>query len=187
MPVFRSISFLHGPSPRVRGKRLAQGAGDPWPRSIPSGAGKTLSQEEVALRSNGPSPRVRGKRPPRPSRSTRSGSIPAGAGKTRVRAWGRWRRGGPSPRVRGKRGRRARARPTRRSIPAGAGKTRGAKSDDKNPSVHPRGCGENRRRPARHPSPHGPSPRVRGKLGAVRIGDDMGRSIPAGAGKTHFG
>ena len=193
-----------GPSPRVRGKRLAAALDATAERSIPAGAGKTLRIHQSGCERPvhprgcgenlipaigpcfgcGPSPRVRGKRSGRPE-STRRGTVhPRGCGENQVSGQVRMVQAGPSPRVRGKRESRIHLLFARRSIPAGAGKTRRPGSALINGKVHPRGCGENAARVAQTHETLGPSPRVRGKFYPVVVPHSRRRSIPAGAGKT---
>ena len=93
---------------------------------------------------------------------------------------------GSSPRVRGKRQRLRIHRVNERLIPACAGKTRLDICPNAPVTAHPRVCGENLwiadsalRRP-------GSSPRVRGKLIAVRVFEGSSGLIPACAGKTRL-
>ena len=70
-----------------------------------------------------------------------------------------------------------------RSIPACAGKPRASRCRCAATRVHPRVCGETRRRPERDRLAYGPSPRVRGNLaGGCDTALPVG-SIPACAGK----
>ena len=70
------------------------------------------------------------------------------------------------------------------SIPAGAGKTCATEATRCSRAVHPRGCGENYPDRRALITYLGPSPRVRGKRRVVLDHMQLGRSIPAGAGKT---
>ena len=78
-----------GPSPRVRGERLASQCKAAPLRAIPARAGRTPQAATKTRLMDGPSPRVRGERHP---------DSPRGQAQ-----------GGPSPRVRGERARTARA------------------------------------------------------------------------------
>ena len=111
---------------------------------------------------------------------------------------------GPSPRVRGSPvlatfpGRHARVHPPRvrgsrvagfqrddggGSIPACAGKPCRRSGPTRTPRVHPRVCGEARRRPTAGSLSRGPSPRVRGSRNLDLYGENIYGSIPACAGK----
>ena len=151
----------------------------------------------------GPSPRVRGSPPNGETVFHQRRSIPACAGKPAAEADPRESCGvhprvcgeaasinrrrktvmGPSPRVRGSRAFVPRARDHNGSIPACAGKPARGVCSKSNAWVHPRVCGEARRRPMRLRSSAGPSPRVRGS--PIDLPDLVRRpgSIPACAGK----
>ncbi len=73
-----------------------------------------------------------------------------------------------------------------RLIPAHAGKTFSALFLGEFNGAHPRACGENDRLPCIRHIPSGSSPRMRGKLKRVKIGDVTAGLIPAHAGKTFF-
>ena len=99
----RAMCARGGLSPRVRGKPHRGEHGEPRPRSIPAGAGKTTISTEASPKHRvyprgcgenasttaplamwkGLSPRVRGKHSYDPARTSQRRSIPAGAGKTR--------------------------------------------------------------------------------------------------------
>ena len=91
---------------------------------------------------------------------------------------------GSSPRVRGKRTSRVAATVLPRLIPARAGKTPWRAPTRAAAWAHPRACGENANMLIRECWARGSSPRVRGKPGAGRVGQGLGRLIPARAGKT---
>ena len=157
-----------------------------------------------AARSHGSSPRVRGKHHRRLLARRGRGLIPACAGKTsrglrakparsaHPRVCGENhcftdtanRLAGSSPRVRGKRSRRKDHRATAGLIPACAGKTHSTRRGHVGLGAHPRVCGENSFHAARARWLGGSSPRVRGKLKRVKIGDVTAGLIPACAGKT---
>ena len=86
--------------------------------------------------------------------------------------------------MRGKRVRCHPARRTTRNIPAYAGKTVVGASPQGGRQEHPRVCGENGVIEAFLGDQHGTSPRMRGKLNAVRYHNQGLRNIPAYAGKT---
>ena len=154
--------------------------------------------------SQGSSPRVRGKQPRRPGHRTPVGLIPACAGKTpwRVGAHllppahprvcgenaGRGTQSsstaGSSPRVRGKRAVLDGGLQDGGLIPACAGKTTTGVSNDDGSQAHPRVCGENSTTWIDSATSAGSSPRVRGKPCSGRVGQGLGRLIPACAGKT---
>ena len=69
-------------------------------------------------------------------------------------------------------------------IPACAGKTAPRIRPRRLRPAHPRVCGENLSRKSPGLSGKGSSPRVRGKLKRVKIGDVTAGLIPACAGKT---
>ena len=71
-----------------------------------------------------------------------------------------------------------------RLIPACAGKTRRRNPDPANHKAHPRVCGENITIIGDATSTPGSSPRVRGKLRSLDPHIELGRLIPACAGKT---
>ena len=91
---------------------------------------------------------------------------------------------GSSPRVRGKHRGVARTRRQRRIIPASAGQTPLRAAYRCPNRDHPRECGANAWSALRSSLSAGSSPRVRGKLGGLRIGVVQGRIIPASAGQT---
>ena len=132
-----------GSSPRGRGKRVDEQAGDVCPGLIPARAGKTLAVVERADDARA-HPRAGGEN------TTKKRSTPI---KT-----------GSSPRGRGKRGRTRRSFPRRRLIPARAGKTRTDRRADTARKAHPRAGGENAGHLVVSYEPRGSSPRGRGKL-----------------------
>ena len=91
---------------------------------------------------------------------------------------------GSSPLTRGKRGRRRVVVGEARLIPAHAGKTMRLTFSRPLVRAHPRSRGENLMGADGGPVPHGSSPLTRGKHGHPRIVTEMGRLIPAHAGKT---
>ena len=92
---------------------------------------------------------------------------------------------GPSPRVRGSPAGRASKAASSGSIPACAGKPCSGSAASGVFWVHPRVCGEAASKMAASFAAGGPSPRVRGSLGAVRGAVESTGSIPACAGKPH--
>ena len=159
----RIESPARGPSPRVRGK-LGDGlAGGDQPGSIPACAGETVRARPARCRAE-VHPRVCG------------GNISSiFIARSRV---------GPSPRVRGKRVEAVNHGENFGSIPACAGETSRDRRFTLSSRVHPRVCGGNRRICPLSASLKGPSPRVRGKPGAVAASLTSGGSIPACAGET---
>ena len=91
---------------------------------------------------------------------------------------------GSSPRVRGKPLFYRHGEPIGGLIPACAGKTIATERSPRYGRAHPRVCGENSFHAARARWLGGSSPRVRGKLKRVKIGDVTAGLIPACAGKT---
>ena len=160
------ILFGAGPSPRVRGSRRADRGGDRAVGSIPACAGKPWWSRPTCCGWR-VHPRVCGEATlPRSSATSRPG---------------------PSPRVRGSRAAPLRPPLAVGSIPACAGKPSPAPPAAPGRRVHPRVCGEARRR-ARPAAPVcGPSPRVRGSLPAGKGQAVHGGSIPACAGKPPAG
>ncbi len=92
---------------------------------------------------------------------------------------------GRSPRVRGRRPGCHRAARPAGSIPAGAGETRTIPRGSSPGRVDPRGCGGDRRAVRLSSSHQGRSPRVRGRLPALKASMTTPGSIPAGAGETN--
>ena len=162
------------------------------------------SEDAVAHgdRARGPSPRVRGIHGRVSGQVVGVGSIPARAGnpaaataprrpaRVHPRACGESSptrsapasASGPSPRVRGIHRVTPRQRHRCGSIPARAGNPGPACCCCSSARVHPRACGESTvatRPPARS---RGPSPRVRGILGAAKVVGRKAGSIPARAG-----
>ena len=153
----------HGPSPRVRGKRLHRRDARGSAGSIPARAGETWSMATEVCRSRVHPRACGGKRGWEGGSEPSPGSIPARAGETWSMATEVCRsrvhpracggnvggaralhgRQGPSPRVRGKRTPRGvMARPMG-SIPARAGETSLAGTSALARGVHPRACGGN--------------------------------------------
>ena len=152
-----------GSSPRVRGTPVHQHHRHGGGRFIPAGAGNA--------------PPARGY--PRPA-----AVHPRGCGERAVCQPSVPRPFGSSPRVRGTRAARAVERGLRRFIPAGAGNARRRTCWRSAPAVHPRGCGERRRRARRPATAAGSSPRVRGTRPQVLAAGARRRFIPAGAGNA---
>ena len=94
---------------------------------------------------------------------------------------------GSSPRVRGKRPVEHVRGSHTRIIPARAGQTTGAVVVAAHNADHPRACGANRLLAYATRWAAGSSPRVRGKLGGLRVGVVQRRIIPARAGQTEQG
>ena len=90
---------------------------------------------------------------------------------------------GSSPRVRGKALRFMVRVPFVGIIPAGAGKSPVNRRRIISRRDHPRGCGEKSPLPNRYERVPGSSPRVRGKVFSLIMGDERHGIIPAGAGK----
>ena len=170
----------------------------------PRGGGENQDENIINLSKQGSSPRGRGKQAATDLPVVANGLIPAGAGKTggglfadfghgahprgggenRVKRTRPPLRGGSSPRGRGKPWRRGYGWPPIGLIPAGAGKTVHALVAASLNAAHPRGGGENARRPAEQLRAAGSSPRGRGKPWDREKATRAGRLIPAGAGKT---
>ena len=153
-----------GPSPRVRGKHLAEVEITAPSRSIPASAGET--------RGFAPSRTVYRVHPRECGGNAETGTAQRPAT-------------GPSPRVRGKRLRGHQHGAHRRSIPASAGETPGPERPHHAVGVHPRECGGNATFTAAAGPANGPSPRVRGKRGQPEVSPRRVGSIPASAGETH--
>ena len=152
-----------GSSPRVRGKRVGVGDAGAAVGLIPARAGKTAGGGS------------RGSSHPAHPRACGENFVAFGAD-----VWSK----GSSPRVRGKQDMGRDVPVGNRLIPARAGKT--SRSATRCPPgwAHPRACGENCGRGITRVFPPGSSPRVRGKLPALRAPVRRGRLIPARAGKT---
>ena len=155
---------------------------------------------------DGLSPRVRGNQRHGWLPALALRSIPAGAGEPRVicwlvcsravyprgcggtRRWGEHRRhpGGLSPRVRGNQQLRDDLNGGQRSIPAGAGEPSSAWIPFPLARVYPRGCGGISILTEERMKLRGLSPRARGNHGHDRRGRPTSRSIPAGAGESHY-
>ena len=176
----------HGSSPRVRGTRS-------WPfpeitrGSVhPRVCGEHIPAKGLSPSSNGSSPRVRGT-PALVLPSALSEPVhPRVCGEHRVNLTNFSSNVGSSPRVRGTRPvprcvvRRA------RFIPACAGNTLIEREPRRTAPVHPRVCGEHRRRRKQRKTRTGSSPRVRGTLQNRVEPDRPGRFIPACAGNTRL-
>ncbi|RYQ24033.1 hypothetical protein PG2029B_1429 [Bifidobacterium pseudolongum subsp. globosum] len=91
---------------------------------------------------------------------------------------------GSSPHMRGKQAYTDLLGKSRRIIPAHAGQTVSRPRVNVLASDHPRTCGANPGVTGSRASCAGSSPHMRGKLAAVRVGDDELRIIPAHAGQT---
>ena len=152
-----------GSSPRVRGKPRRTSLIQALYGLIPACAGKTpgLASPQPPSRAH---PRVCGENPR--LLSPKHSDL------------------GSSPRVRGKRQQGRNRRPAPRLIPACAGKTAGWNFHQFAGSAHPRVCGENTKAASALTWSDGSSPRVRGKLIAVRVFEGSSGLIPACAGKT---
>ena len=176
-----------GPSPRVRGTRLAAGRESTPRRSIPACAGNTRPPWSGWNR-QAVHPRVCGEHNhERPMHSRPARSIPACAGNTILEACGRQLQSGPSPRVRGTLTSSSAVNTRARSIPACAGNTMPRRCRKKHRPVHPRVCGEHLFSPSAWSDKNGPSPRVRGTPVVALSFAVIGRSIPACAGNTLSG
>ena len=151
-----------GPSPRVRGNLRPGGAARLVERSIPACAGKP----EAARR-----------------RRRELRVHPRVCGETRAEDGSTMWSSGPSPRVRGNPDRTAGTSSRRGSIPACAGKPTGGCWPRSTRWVHPRVCGETRRRSSGVRIVSGPSPRVRGNRPRSADSAPSRGSIPACAGK----
>ncbi len=153
----------HGRSPRVRGRRSKHGSATRCERSIPAGAGETIT----AVKS-----------------TSTCWVDPRGCGGDLPGALFQKGGGGRSPRVRG----RPRAPAYRAcrvgSIPAGAGETTSGAVDGLQLRVDPRGCGGDACIALMLETHPGRSPRVRGRHKPSRAYIDRWGSIPAGAGET---
>ena len=161
--VSRFIWYLHGSSPRVRGKLIPRGEGTLSWGLIPACAGKT-SRPAGGGGPNWAHPRVCGENlgapPPMPPKV------------------------GSSPRVRGKQPRLFVRRCQHGLIPACAGKTFGQIVPQLVSRAHPRVCGENQGKARERDPLLGSSPRVRGKPKSFCKRSVLIGLIPACAGKT---
>ena len=158
------------------------------PGAHPRACGENMPGGERVELGTGSSPRVRGKRTGTTPTPPPGRLIPARAGKTDFTGGGHWgspahpracgenssvHAAGPpirgsSPRVRGKRSQVCHLHQFCRLIPARAGKTRGHPVHRLKEAAHPRACGENIWDVLKPIRDAGSSPRVRGKLRAVR-------------------
>ena len=152
-----------GSSPRVRGKRLAEGEVAGAEGLIPACAGKT-GRPSSTTSAPWAHPRVCGENSP--AYSPTAGLV------------------GSSPRVRGKRADRCAGQPRKRLIPACAGKTRRRRGGGPGRTAHPRVCGENDPIVLPERLLQGSSPRVRGKHWDWAVPGAGCGLIPACAGKT---
>ena len=175
--------FQRGSSPRVRGKHAPPSQDPPRGGLIPARTGKTTTAQLHSM-INSAHPRACGENMnPGVHHAPRTGSSPrvrenaAASGKDVADA-------GSSPRVRGKRALYLLRGPTSGLIPARAGKTPRRIADPAHRAAHPRACGENAFITAQQQLLSGSSPRVRGKLRPHHWHGDLGRLIPARAGKT---
>ena len=147
----------------MRGTPWICGLGVSQGRFIPACAGNTRASGAL-IGSRSVHPRVCGEHPhSEPLTPLRAGSSP------RVRGTLRLSRSGAVP---------------RRFIPACAGNTRAAFNSGYTESVHPRVCGEHRRRLTRSRNEYGSSPRVRGTHVLKHARAFQNRFIPACAGNT---
>ena len=164
LPLLAAASYS-GPSPRARGKPIANSHAAKLPRSIPASAGEAR-------------PPGKGRRPRRVHPRERGGSAKVLASLGIV--WG------PSPRARGKPERRTSTQLPCRSIPASAGEARSGSTGSGRRRVHPRERGGSNDVPKYCLLAAGPSPRARGKLcqhGALVL---QRGSIPASAGEASY-
>ena len=92
---------------------------------------------------------------------------------------------GSSPLTRGKQAKVGTVLQVVRLIPAHAGKTASPKHAPLSAEAHPRSRGENLRRSSDSAQENGSSPLTRGKQVSEEGGLNLGRLIPAHAGKTH--
>ena len=152
-----------GSSPRVRGKRLAEGEVAGAEGLIPACAGKT-GRPSSTTSAPWAHPRVCGENSP--AYSPTAGLV------------------GSSPRVRGKRADRCAGQPRKRLIPACAGKTRRRRGGGPGRTAHPHVCGENDPIVLPERLLQGSSPRVRGKHWDWAVPGAGCGLIPACAGKT---
>ena len=156
-------SMVNGSSPRVRGKLGPDRLRWPTVRIIPARAGQT----------NRPSAHL-----------SRTPDHPRACGANRASRTCSRNASGSSPRVRGKQPEGYGDRAHVRIIPARAGQTLQAGGHPVGQSDHPRACGANMLLMCIMRLRFGSSPRVRGKLGGLRVGVVQGRIIPARAGQT---
>ena len=152
-----------GSSPRARGTHRPKALAMAAARFIPAGAGNATRHASREL--------------PKPVH-------PRGRGE-RVPPWRRSRNLiGSSPRARGTLRDPGRAHSHRRFIPAGAGNAPNGRFQDQRFSVHPRGRGERIGLFLNRFDVFGSSPRARGTLLDVLLGELVARFIPAGAGNA---
>ena len=192
-----------GPSPRVRGSRMAASSGSHRAGSIPACGGEAQDEPLDASLAKGPSPRVRGSLLGDHEDEPEQGSIPACAGKPSAHdapaaASGSIpacagspggngnleRKRGSIPACAGSRGRVAEVDVVVGSIPACAGKPRVRRRSRRARRVHPRVCGEARMSAATMALLPGPSPRVRGSPIWSTLNKTGPGSIPACAGEA---
>ncbi len=158
------LSSADGSSPRARGTCPWQGPGPLSGRFIPAGAGN-IEGAGWPLCLNSVHPRGRGEHAVTSPHSAMSA--------------------GSSPRARGTLGPPVGDEVAGRFIPAGAGNISRNASANAQSTVHPRGRGEHTCADLATTSECGSSPRARGTLVLVHVGDGLARFIPAGAGNIH--
>ena len=152
-----------GSSPRVRGKQLFTRRPLRWWRLIPACAGKTPAVV------------------PRPDSGR---AHPRVCGENVVGEFEEVSGAGSSPRVRGKPRLAGYWIGIAGLIPACAGKTPASPATSRQPTAHPRVCGENAGLSSAASLTAGSSPRVRGKQRGVQLTNQSRGLIPACAGKT---
>ena len=152
-----------GSSPLTRGKLVSSGGARAGPRLIPAHAGKT-SRTRAPITFMAAHPRSRGENPEPASR------VPRAAGS--------------SPLTRGKPTSEKAESLGDRLIPAHAGKTRSSPTPPQGTAAHPRSRGENVGLQLVGDELAGSSPLTRGKPRAACCLGQIGRLIPAHAGKT---
>ena len=190
--------------PAHAGKTQAQSSQSPIPSAHPRSRGENSYTETMSPSAMGSSPLTRGKLRPGTARRRRTRLIPAHAGKThgsyygtsgvpahprsrgenRLRLGGWGARGGSSPLTRGKHCARACCHVEAGLIPAHAGKTPGAYDQRAPGTAHPRSRGENATSGQSWGLGVGSSPLTRGKPQQLVSNGQLGRLIPAHAGKT---
>ena len=179
-----AAAIVLGSSPRVRGTRsdeLLRGLDD---RFIPACAGNSSSSSCSTRAGPGSSPRVRGTLIGGGGGVPCSRFIPACAGNSSVRPNGNLTPAGSSPRVRGTLLVQTPRTATHRFIPACAGNSPPPSVPPMVVSVHPRVCGELRRRRSDFDTQFGSSPRVRGTRRRRCASRPAARFIPACAGNS---
>ena len=200
----QTVHKNNGSSPRVRGTRVVAAEQPARQRFIPACAGNSTepspaikrqavhprvcgeldADDDAAWCSAGSSPRVRGTLPPRICGRRPRRFIPACAGNSPRCGASAPRKFGSSPRVRGTRLAGNIVPSGQRFIPACAGNSPAIRDRRQAAAVHPRVCGELRRRHLAVRARHGSSPRVRGtQINALRQ-HNQARFIPACAGNS---